>query len=121
MSAFSRLATVVSLAVAAYTGGLFAQSLTSLNGVATDSTGGVVGKVSIELVSKGTDARRTTVTDPQGRYSFPQIAPGAYRLEGKASGFKAVVLDDLLLQVNTPATVNLTLQVGAVSESVSVI
>jgi hypothetical protein len=99
---------------------LFAQSSTSLNGLATDPSGAVVKDAVVELTSKATDAKRSTLTDAQGRYTFPQLAPGTYKLDAKANGFKAQVIDNLALQVNTPATVNLVFQVGAVSESVSV-
>ena len=109
------------LAVCLLTGSLFAQSTTSLNGVATDSSGGVLTDVSIALTSKSTDAKRTAKTDAQGRYAFLQIPPGSYKLEAKATGFKSGEIDNLALQVNTPATVNLVLQVGSVSETVSVV
>src|SRR4051812_28497843 len=107
-------------AVLLLTGSLFSQNLTSLSGVASDSTGGVVATVAVELTNKATDAKRTALTDAQGRYSFPQVTPGSYRLEAKATGFKVAVVDNLALLVSTPATVNLTLQVGAVSDTISV-
>src|SRR5437879_2970836 len=116
MLIFSRSLAVLAL----LTGSLFAQNVTSLNGIATDSTGGVLTDVSIELTNKATNARRTAKTDAQGRYAFPQVTPGPYRLEAGATGFKAEVVDNLTLQVNSPATVNLSLQVGAVSETISV-
>jgi hypothetical protein len=118
MRTFARTALVVSL----LTAGLFAQSSsTSLNGVATDPSGGLVKDVVIELTNKATDARRSDSTDSQGRYNFAQMTPGSYRLEAKSPGFKTEVVETVILQVNTPATINLTLQVGAVSESIAVI
>jgi len=116
-----RLLVRATVALSLFSAGLFAQNSTSLSGIASDPSGGVVKDVVIELTSKATDARRTATTDTQGRYLFPQVAPGNYKLEAKSTGFKAQVIDNLALQVNTPATVNLVLQVGAVSESVSVV
>lgn len=116
MRSFSRAAAVVSLLA----GSLYAQNLTSLSGIAKDATGGVVPNVSIEIVNKATAAKRTDLTDAQGRYSFSQVTPGTYRLEAKATGFKSETIDDLVLQVSSPATANLTLQIGAISDSVAV-
>ena len=106
--------------ISLFTASLFAQNLTSLSGVASDSSGGVLPSVAIELTNKATEAKRSARTDQQGRYTFPQLTPGSYKLEAKAAGFKAEMVDNLTLQVNTPATVNLSLQVGALSETVSV-
>lgn len=111
-----RVAAVASL----FAAGLYAQSSTSLTGVVSDPSGGVVPGVSIEIVNKSTGAKRAEVTDPKGRYGFQQVAPGTYKLEAKATGFKSEVVDSLVLQVNSPATANLTLQVGAVSDSIAV-
>ncbi len=111
-----RVAAVASLIAS----GLYAQSFTSLSGVATDPSGSVVPGVVIELVNKSNDAKRAEKTDAQGRYVFAQLAPGTYKLEAKATGFKSEVVDGLVLQVASPATVNLKLQVGAISDSVSV-
>jgi hypothetical protein len=96
------------------------QSFTSLNGTISDASGAVVPSVAIEIKNKDTQATRSVLSDAQGRYIFAEIVPGHYRLEAKAAGFKMEVIEDLLLQVNSPATVNLSLQVGALSDSVAV-
>ena len=100
--------------------GLLAQNATSLSGVATDSSGGILPNVAIEIINKQTDAHRTETSDGQGRYSFLQIVPGTYRLEAKLTGFRSVLLEEIVLQVNSPATVNLKFEVGSVSETVAV-
>ena len=100
--------------------GAFAQSSTSLTGTVSDASGSIIPNAAIEISNQETKARRLTVSDPQGRYTFSQVAPGTYRLEVKASGFKSEVVGQLQLQVNSPATVDLKLEVGAVSESVAV-
>ena len=116
MRNFWRFAAVACLAACS----LSAQNYTSLTGAVTDSTGGVVPNVTVDLKNKDTDAKRTALTDAQGRYSFQQVTPGKYALEAKSTGFKAEVVDNLQLQVNSPATINLTLQIGAVSDTVAV-
>src|SRR5215471_14091721 len=116
MRIFLRLAVVLAF----FALGAQAQSFTSLNGTISDATGGFVPSVAIELKNKENQAARSVLSDSQGRYSFAEVVPGHYRLEAKANGFRSQVVDDLQLQVNSPATVNLSLQVGAVSDSVSV-
>ena len=108
------------LLAAAFACGSFAQNATSLQGVATDTSGGVLPNVAIEITNKQTDARRTDTSDSQGRYSFLQVVPGNYRLEAKVTGFRSVLLDNLELQVNSPATVNLKFEIGSVMETVAV-
>ena len=96
------------------------QSFSSLNGTVTDPTGGVIGTAAVELLSVQTGVKRSTVSDSSGRYSFTQMVPGTYRLTGKAPGFSVKSIENIQLLVNTPATVALTLEVGQVSETVSV-
>ncbi len=98
----------------------FAQSTTSLNGTVTDASGAIVAKVAIEITNQETQATRAAVSDAQGRFTFPQVTPGPYKLEAKAAGFRSEVVSNLTLLVNSPATVNLTLQVGALSDAVAV-
>src|SRR5262245_25428190 len=100
--------------------GAQAQSFSSLNGTVTDASGGVVPNVAIKITNKETQAARSVLSDSQGRYTFAEVPPGFYRLEAQAAGFKTQVIDELQLQVHSPSTVNLSLQVGAVSESVAV-
>jgi hypothetical protein len=101
-------------------GAAHTQSFTTLNGTISDASGGVVPSVAIEIKNKDTQAARSVISDSQGRYTFAEVVPGHYRLEAKAPGFKTEVVDDLQLRVNSPATVNLSLQVGAVSDAISV-
>jgi hypothetical protein len=101
--------------------GAFAQSLTSLNGTVTDPTGAVIPSASVILESVERGATRTTKSDDAGRYSFEQVAPGTFRLRAKAAGFADVLIDEVRLLVNMPATVNIRFeQLGAVAQVVSV-
>ena len=99
---------------------LFAQNTSSLSGLATDASGGLLPNVSIEIVNKETKAQRTETSDGQGRFSLLQVTPGRYRLEAKVAGFRTEVIEELVLQVNSPATVNLKFEIGSVSETVAV-
>ena len=98
-----------------------AQSLSSLNGLVTDPTGAVIPGASLTLKNIGTQAVRSTVSDAHGFYNFPQVQPGTYGIDAKASGFAGVVVNDVRLQINTPATVNISFEkVGTVAETISV-
>ncbi|HXB69959.1 MAG TPA: carboxypeptidase-like regulatory domain-containing protein [Candidatus Acidoferrales bacterium] len=110
----------VSAALVLFMCGAQAQSFTSLNGTVTDASGGVVPSVAIEIKNQETQAGRSVLSDSQGRYVFAEVVPGRYRLEAKAAGFKSEVVEELQLQVNSPATLNLSLQVGAVSDAIAV-
>jgi len=96
------------------------QGTTSLRGTLTDAQGSVVpgAKVTIEDAQRG--LRLETTSNATGFYEFPQLPPGAYRLEISAAGFRTVTRENLALLVATPATFNASLSVSTVSESVTV-
>ena len=64
-----------------------AQSTSSLTGLVTDPSGGVVPGAEIVAVNSDTNQKRTATTDSQGRYSFPQMQPSTYQLTARAAGF----------------------------------
>ena len=97
------------------------QNDSSVNGVITDPSGALLPAAKVTITNVGTGAPRDTVSDSQGRYSFAQLAPGNYRLEVKAAGFSEVVITDIHVLVNTPATVDVKVEsVGPTSQTVSV-
>src|SRR6266566_2725815 len=96
---------IAALLVAGVLSGLLlAQSTTSLRGTITDPTGAVVPKASVTLINDDTSLERETVSDSEGRYSFPQVQPGRYHLAAKAQGFSDVAIHDIRLLVSQPAT-----------------
>ena len=82
-----------------------AQTTSSLAGVVIDPSGAVIPDAEIVLANSETNARRTTKTDSQGRYSFSQTQPGIYQVSARATGFSEVVIRDVRLRVNTPSAV----------------
>ncbi len=99
----------------------FGQTTTSVTGSVTDPSGSLVPNATIELFNIDNGTRREVVSDSAGAYSVPQLVPGNYRITAKASGFSSSVINNLRFLVNTPATVNIKLEVGAVSDTVSVV
>jgi hypothetical protein len=100
---------------------LWSQSLTSLNGLVTDPSGGVIAGAVVEIANLDTSTKRSVVSDAAGLYSFNQVVPGRYRLTAQAPGFSVATIDGVQLVVNTPSTIAIKLQVGAVTESVAVL
>jgi hypothetical protein len=100
---------------------LFAQATTSLNGTIADPTGAVVPNASLSLVNADTSAERKTTADAEGRYSFAQLRPGRYRLTVRAPGFNEVIVNDVRLLVNTPATIPIVFEkIGTVATTIAV-
>lgn len=110
----------VGLALTLAVSSLFAQATTSIRGQITDAQGAAVPDAKVTLTYTEQNAVRTTLTDREGVYQFQQIAPGDYTLKAEKSGFATSVQEGIRLQVNTPATLNLTMEVGGVSQTVMV-
>ena len=104
-------------------GGLtaFAQDTSSVRGTVADAQGNVVAGASVTLTNIETNSARTAKTSGDGAYAFELIQPGNYRLEAEASGFKKGVVTDVRVLVAKPAEINIALEVGAVTESVTVV
>ena len=114
-----RLLALVSLLIA-LTFSMWGQATSQVTGVVSDSSGGVVPKASVELENVDTGLKRSGNTDAAGYYAFLQVPPGNYRLMVKAAGFRSSTVDSVKLLVNNPSTVNVKLEVGQVTETVSV-
>lgn len=92
----------------------------SVRGSVEDSTGAVVPSASLTLTNVDQNRPWTTKTNDAGAYVFQQIPPGNYKLQVEAQGFKRLVRDGLVLQVAQIAELNVAMEVGAVTESISV-
>lgn len=92
----------------------------SVTGVVRDSSGGVVPGATVSLVNQGTNVSRRRMTNPAGAYSFVNVLPGNYALTVEKTGFKQVALPVFPLSVNQTLTENVTLQVGAVAQTITV-
>jgi len=96
------------------------QATTSLRGTITDQTGGVIPKATVSLKSPSTGFGRTTTSAADGSYEFLQLPPGSYQLTVEKAGFQTYQQSDIELLVSTPATENVTLTVGAATQTVAV-
>ena len=102
------------------TNAAWGQSTTSVRGTVTDPNGNAIGGANLVLSQAESKTERTTTTGDQGEYQFLLIPPGTYSLTIKAAGFRSYEQKGLALLVNTPATANVQLKVGAAGEVVTV-
>ncbi len=115
----SRIAACLAVSLLA-TSGLWAQSTTSVRGVIKDAGGASIPDAIVSLQNASAGFKRQALTDEVGTYQFVQIPPGTYSLVIDKPGFAKVTQRDVALLVNTPATLNVTMQIGTVTETVNV-
>jgi len=125
MKASSRMAfSVVSLLIALWWVGVPAASAQigtgSITGIVTDPSGAVVPDVEVTVTNAGTNVSRVTLTTPSGDYSVTGLFPGRYSVSAKKKGFQTTSVPAFELQVDQIARVDLGLQVGEVTQVVSV-
>jgi outer membrane receptor protein involved in Fe transport len=113
----------VSLLLGALSAGLFAQSEiggATLNGTVMDATAATVPGARVTLTGRATGLVRTTITNETGLYTFARVPVGTYDLSVDAQGFKGARRTAIELSVGAVATVDVTLEIGAASDTVSV-
>jgi hypothetical protein len=88
--------------------------------VVTDSSGGVIPGVTVTAVESGTSISHETLTGASGRYQFPSLRPTTYELRAELTGFRTIRRTDVLLQANQNLTLNITLELGDLSETITV-
>ena len=97
-----------------------AQATAELNGVVRDESGGVLPGVSVTATQTETGFTRTVVSDATGSYAMPNLPTGPYRLEVALQGFRTYVQTGIVLQVGATPTINVSMAVGSLEETVSV-
>jgi hypothetical protein len=99
----------------------FAQTgTTSLRGTVNDETGAVIVGANVKISNSQTGFERSTTSGSAGEYEFLALPPGLYALTVEKQSFQRYVHTNLDLLVNLPATQNVTLHVGSVSQTVEV-
>jgi len=92
----------------------------SISGLVKDPTGAVVAGAEVTAINTDTGVQHKAKTDAAGFYSFPSLPLGHYRVEINQSGFKAYRATNLVIDVNSALRVDATLELGAVTQEVSV-
>jgi carboxypeptidase family protein/TonB-dependent receptor-like protein len=116
-----RLLYLVALALLCTTPSVLAQQgTTEVRGVVTDAQGAVLPGVTVEVRNQDTGMYRSTVSNQDGTYFVSGIIPGRYQITASLEGFKTFQQRDVNLSLGRTATVDVKLEVGNLSESVTV-
>jgi hypothetical protein len=101
----------------------FAQSQAAngaIEGIVSDSSGGVLPGVTVTVTNLETGIARTVVSNEKGLYRAPLLQLGTYRVVAELQGFKTYTQTGITVSVGATAVVNVPMAVGAVSETITV-
>ncbi len=96
-------------------------NLGSISGTVTDNTGAVVPGAKVTVTNVGTRAGITLVTSEQGAFTASALQPTLYEVTVEVSGFKKRVITGVKVDTAQTATVNIALELGAVSETTTIV
>lgn len=91
-----------------------------INGLVTDTSGGVIPGATVTATETGTSIARTTVSGANGRYLFTAMRPTVYEIKAEIPGFQTFVRTGIELQANQALTVNVSMSIGELAETVTV-
>jgi hypothetical protein len=92
----------------------------TITGTIKDETGGLLPGVDVTVSNVQTGLMRSVVTDGNGYFTVPGLAPGTYEARATLQGFTTAVQSGIVLEVAQQAALNLVLKVGAASETITV-
>jgi hypothetical protein len=92
----------------------------TINGLVNDPSNRVISGADIVVVNDATGVSYSSKTNDEGIYVLPNLPPGPYRLQVSRVGFKTLIKPDIVLNVQDALSVNFTLPIGALSETVTV-
>jgi len=118
----SRLMTGLLLVVfgACFPTNVFAQSTAEIRGIVQDETSGVIPGVTVTAINELTGLERTAISDSGGRFNFPRLPVGTWRVEANLQGFRKFATSAFRLDVEDIRQVNVVMAVGTVNEGVTV-
>jgi len=99
---------------------LWGQATSQIQGVVLDPAGAAIPNAEVKATQTDTGLVRTATSSTDGTYVLANLPIGPYRLDVTKQGFKGYLQTGIVLQVATNPTVNVSLQLGAVSESIQV-
>ncbi len=112
---------LVVLVLAACAGAASAQITSGrLSGTVVDPQGAAVPGAVVTVVNEQIKRTFSITTTERGEWAIPSVPTASYRVTVTAAGFKTAVVPDVQVDAATPATVNVTLELGAVAETVEV-
>src|SRR5215467_4398689 len=112
------LVLISSLTLASTT--VWAQATAQITGTIHDPSGAVLPGVEVKVTQTETGISRSTISNETGTFVLPNLPTGPYKLEAALAGFRTYVQNNIVLQVNSNPTINVTMEIGQVAESVEV-
>jgi hypothetical protein len=118
--------------VGCFVGGLLVLLLTGANawaqagataqisGTVRDSSGGVLPGVDVTVTQTDTGLKRNAISEADGSYVLPGLAPGPYQLEATLQGFRTYSQTGIVLQVGASPIINVAMAIGQVAETITV-
>jgi len=95
-------------------------AVAQVDGHVTDPSGAAIAGATVKMTEAERRVAHQATTDPTGRFELPNLPTGAYLLEVDAAGFKTYRQTGITLQVASNITIPVTMQIGAVTETVEV-
>ena len=100
---------------------LYAQNVAAtIQGTITDGTGAVIPAATVTVINLETNIQRRVTSNAVGFYAVTNLPPGRYRVEMAVAGFQTRINENVILAVGQRSTLNTTLQLGDVTEQVTV-
>src|SRR5262245_44824089 len=92
-----------------------------IRGVITDQSGAILPGVTVTLRGPMVAGARTTVSNEEGIYRFPDLPPGIYEVTAELSGFTTVAQTGIPVSLGASAELNISLKVSTQSETITVV
>jgi hypothetical protein len=92
----------------------------TINGRVLDPSNKVIGGADVVVINDATGVQYSGKTNQDGIYVVPNLPPGGYRLQVSKVGFKTLIKPDIVLNIQDALSINFTLPVGAVFETVTI-
>jgi hypothetical protein len=109
------------LAALLFSSPLFSQgNLGRITGTILDQSGGAIAGATVTVLDVNRGVSRTLTTGDSGEYNAPNLLPGAYTVRAEAKGFKKVEQQKILLEVGKELRVDLSLQPGEISQTITI-
>src|SRR5262245_37475474 len=110
----------VSLILAFTCGMAMAQGTAQISGTVMDSSSARLPGAEVTATQTATGVVRSVISNESGLYVLPSLATGPYKLEVMLPGFRAFVQTGIILEVSATPVINVTLDVGQVTETIEV-
>jgi hypothetical protein len=95
-------------------------TLGTIRGVVTDPTGAAVAQVNVVVRNVDTNIQSRTATSESGLYEVTNLIPGRYSVTAEYTGFKTVVVSNILLETSATVRADVRLEVGGLETSINV-